>query len=126
MRNILVVDDEPCVREICVEYLSMAGYAVDSSASGEEALEAVSQRPYDLLILDLRLKGISGLTTFQRLKSMAPDAKAVVVSGSTDQFESELEEARRNGLLGVLSKPFDLNDLSAMVESALQRRMQAA
>jgi CheY-like chemotaxis protein len=46
--NILVVDDEPCVREVCVEYLSMAGYAVDESASGEEALAAVAVHPYDL------------------------------------------------------------------------------
>ncbi len=126
MRNILVVDDEPCVREICVEYLSMAGYEVDSSASGEEALEAVSQRAYDLLILDLCMKGINGLTTFERVRSVSPEARAVVVSGSVDHLEPELEEARRNGLLGVLAKPFDLKDLSDIVESALQRRMQAA
>jgi CheY-like chemotaxis protein len=126
MKNILVVDDELCIREICVEFLRMSGYRVDASASGEEALEAVSQRPYDLLILDLCMTGLNGLATFRRVKSMTPDAKAVVVSASIDRFESELNEARRDGLLGVLPKPFALQDLSAMVESAMQTQTKAA
>jgi two-component system response regulator HydG len=126
MSRILVVDDEPCVRDICVQFLSMAGYEVDTSASGEEALEAVSRRSYDLLILDLCMKGMSGLAIFNRVKSMTPAAKAVIFSCSADWFAPELDEARRNGLLGVLSKPFDLQALSALVEAALHGRMQAA
>jgi CheY-like chemotaxis protein len=126
MSSILVVDDEPCVRDVCVQFLSMAGYEVDSSASGEEALEAVARRSYDLLILDLCMGGMSGLAIFNRVKATTPAAKAVILSCSADQFALELEEARRNGLLGVLSKPFDLKALSALVESALRGQMQAA
>jgi two-component system response regulator PilR (NtrC family) len=126
MSHILVVDDEPCVRDVCVQYLSMAGHEVDASASGEEALAAVERRSYDLLILDLCMKGLSGLDTLERLRSRAPEAKAVVVSGSLDRFRPELEAARRNGLLGVLHKPFSLNDLSVLVASALGGRLQAA
>ena len=124
--NILVVDDDPFLRELYVEFLSRVGYEVDAKASGEEALEAVSHRSYDLMILDLVMTGINGLATFQQVKLMTPDAKAVLVSGSVDQFESELEEARRNGLLGVLPKPFALQDLSKLVESALQGEMRVA
>lgn len=126
MSSILVVDDEPCVRDICVQFLSMAGYEVDSSASGEEALEAVARRSYDLLILDLCMQGMSGLAIFNRVKSVTPAAKAVILSCSVDSFASELEEARRNGLVGVLSKPFDLQALSELVELALRGQMQAA
>jgi CheY-like chemotaxis protein len=125
-KNILVVDDEPCVRDICVQYLGMAGYEVDAFASGEEALEAVARHSYDLLILDLSLHGMNGLTTFNRLREIAPEMKAVVVSGSMVPFESELAEARRNGLLGVLAKPFDLLDLSVLVDSAMDGGMRAA
>jgi len=124
--NILVVDDDPFLRELYVEFLSRVGYEVDAKASGEEALEAVSHRSYDLMILDLVMTGINGLATFQQVKLMTPDAKAVLVSGSVDQFEAELEEARRNGLLGVLPKPFALQDLSKLVESALQGEMRVA
>ena len=124
--NILVVDDEPFLRELYVEFLSRVGYEVDAKASGEEALEAVSHRSYDLMILDLVMTGINGLATFQQVKLLTPDAKAVLVSGSVDQFEPELEEARRNGLLGVLPKPFALQDLSKLVESALQGEMRVA
>ena len=126
MKTILVVDDEPCVRDLCVEFLSLAGHKVDAAASGEEALEAVSRRPYDLLILDLCMRGMNGLKTFDRMRSLSPAAKVVVVSGSTDHFEAELEDAFRNGLLGVLSKPFDLQDLSALIETAFPGSMQAA
>ncbi len=126
MANILVVDDEPCVRDICVQYLSMEGYEVDASESGEEALEAAAQKAYDLLILDLRMQGMDGLTTFQRVKSVAPRTKAVVVSGSTHEYQRELDAARGHGLLGVLPKPFDLSALSALVASAIQPQMQAA
>ena len=59
--NILVVDDEPCVRDIYLQFLRLSGYEVDASGSGEEALEAVAQQPYDLLILDLCLTGMDGL-----------------------------------------------------------------
>jgi DNA-binding NtrC family response regulator len=125
-RNILVVDDEPCIRDICVQFLGMAGYDVESRNSGEQALEALSQRSYDLAILDLRLQGMNGLTTFNHMKSIAPDVKAVVVSASLHEYEKELDDARRQGLFGVLAKPFNLTDLSALVESAFQSQACAA
>ncbi len=125
-KSILVVDDEPCVRDICVQFLSMSGYEVSTSCSGEEALRAVAQQPYDLLILDLAMRGMDGLTTFSRLRALAPETKAVVVSGSLDRFGSELAPAQRNGLAGILEKPFALNDLSALVESAFGTRRYAA
>jgi DNA-binding NtrC family response regulator len=126
MNSILVVDDEPSVRDILAQYLSMAGYEVETSASGEEALEAVARRSYDLLILDLCMKGINGLTTFNLAKLMAPACKAIIISCSVDSVGSELEEARRNGLVGVLAKPFDLHALAELVELALRGQMQAA
>jgi two-component system response regulator GlrR len=124
--SILVVDDEPCIRDICTQFLRMAGYEVDAMESAEEALAAVARHPYDLLILDLRLQGMDGLTTFQRLKAISPETKAVVVSGSLEQFESELSGALENGLMGVLAKPFTLQDLSELVDSAVHGRKCAA
>ena len=126
MKTILVVDDEPCIRDLFVEFLSMAGHKVDARASGEEALEAVSRSSYDLLILDLCMKGMNGLTTLARVRSISPDAKALVVSGALDRFEAELEDARSNGVMGVLPKPFDLGTLSKLIETALPEPRQAA
>jgi CheY-like chemotaxis protein len=123
---ILVVDDEPCVRDIYVQFLRLTGYEVDASGSGTEALEAMAHRDYDLLILDLRMAGMDGLTTFSHLKSIAPQTKAVVVSGSVEEYESELETARGNGLAGVLAKPFALQELSALVDSVIHPCMIAA
>ncbi len=124
--NILVVDDEPCVRDICLQFLRLAGYEVHASCSGEEALQAVAKQPYDLLILDLCIRGMNGLATLSRVRTIAPDTRAVVVSGSLDRFESELKRAERDGLAGVLAKPFALQDLSALVEAAIEGRRCAA
>ncbi len=125
-KSILVVDDEPCVRDICVQFLSMSGYEVTTTGSGEEALEAVARQPFDLLILDLTMRGIGGLATYQHLKAIAPETKAVVVSGSLDRFESELQHAQSIGLAGILAKPFALQDLSNLVESAFDNQRRAA
>jgi len=124
--SILVVDDEPCVREVCCQCLSLAGYRVDESASGEEALAAVTLHTYDLLILDLQMRGISGLATFRRLRLLAPGAKAVVITGAAAAFESELDVARQDGLIGVLTKPFTLQELQTLVESAFRAKAEAA
>jgi CheY-like chemotaxis protein len=126
MGSILVVDDEPCIREVCVQYLSMAGYQVDESASGEEALAALALNHYDLLILDLQMHGMNGLATFMRMRLVTPKVKAVVVSGAAAEFASELEVARQNGLVGVLRKPFTLQELRVLVESAFRGQMEAA
>ncbi len=126
MKNILVVDDEACIRDLFVEFLSMSGHRVDARASGEEALEAVSSRSYDLLILDLCMKGMNGLATLARARTISPEARALVVSGAIDRFEAELEDARNNGVLGVLPKPFDLGTLSKLIETALPEPRQAA
>jgi DNA-binding NtrC family response regulator len=126
MRNILVVDDEPCIRDIYEQFLGMAGYEIESRNSGEQALEALSTRSFDLAILDLHLQGMNGLATFNRMKSIAPDVKGVVVSASLHEYEKELEDARRQGLFGVLAKPFNLNDLFALVQSAFEGHARAA
>jgi DNA-binding NtrC family response regulator len=89
-------------------------------------VEAVSNRHYDLLILDLCLKGINGLTTYSRVRSIMPEMKAIIVSGALDLYEMELKEAQRDGVLGTLGKPFSLHALSAMVESALVPSSRAA
>lgn len=125
-RNILVVDDESCIRDLCTQFLQMHGYEVDALGSGEEALAAAAHHHYDLLILDLRMKGMDGLTTFSRLKGIAPESKAVIVSGSLEGFERELLNARVNGLAGVLAKPFALDDLSSLVASVMEGRERAA
>jgi DNA-binding NtrC family response regulator len=126
MKNILIVDDEPIIRDLCVQFLSMGGYQVDACSSGEEALRTIAGQPYDLLILDLCLKGMNGLDTLKRVRSIAPQTEAVVLSGALNLYEVELQRARHDGVLGTLGKPFSLNDLSAMVEHALMRSSRAA
>ena len=71
--RILVVDDEPDVREICSRGLRQMGYDVTKAASGQEAVAMAKQEPFDILLVDILMPGMDGLQTFQAIKSLQPD-----------------------------------------------------
>jgi DNA-binding response OmpR family regulator len=70
--RVLVVDDEPMVREVLARYLAKEGYAVDVAEDGEQALAAYAQALPDLVLLDLMLPRIDGLEVFRRIREQAP------------------------------------------------------
>ena len=72
--RVLVVDDEPMVREVLARYLAKEGYAVDVAEDGEQALAAYAQALPDLVLLDLMLPRIDGLEVFRRIREQAPTA----------------------------------------------------
>src|SRR5947209_20133222 len=88
--NILVVDDETPIRTTMADILRRRGYEVVTAASGEEALGLIHQRPFDLLLLDLRLPGLSGLDVAQRAHEIQPDAAVIILTGH-GSLESAVE-----------------------------------
>src|ERR687884_119905 len=79
--RILVVDDETPIRVTMSDMLRRRGYDVVAAASGEEALALLHQRPFDLLLLDLRMPGLSGLDIAQRARELHPDAAIIILTG---------------------------------------------
>ena len=69
--RILIVDDEPGIRESLAAILEDDGYRTDAVGSGEECLEALEQRPYPLILLDIWLPGLDGLETLERIRALA-------------------------------------------------------
>jgi len=78
--RILLVDDEPLMRLSIVDALEAIGHDVEAVASGTEGIEAIRQRPFDLVITDLRLPGADGLTVLTVAKEQSPPTEVVVIT----------------------------------------------
>jgi DNA-binding NtrC family response regulator len=116
--KILVVDDEKLIRWSSSERLQRDGYEVLAAESGEQALELVAQSTPDLMLLDVRLPGIDGLSTLQRALGLNPDLAVIMMSAhSTVDIAVE---AMKIGAIDFLVKPFPFASLDAAVERALQ------
>jgi CheY-like chemotaxis protein len=112
-RRLLVIDDDATLRAVVAETLRGDGYRVDEAANGAEALDRLRADPPDLILLDLQMPGLDGFGFLDQYKqSGAPDIPIVVITATP-----ELPEAARDlGVKAVLTKPFDIGLLTAMVE----------
>jgi len=120
--KILVVDDEKTTRLALCEALNQVGYQAGHAASGYEALSALAVTPYDVVILDLQMPGMSGVQVLQEVEQAAPDTAFVVFTAhaSTDTAIAAL----RSGAVDYLRKPVSLETLFAAVERALNKQQQ--
>lgn len=118
MDAILVVDDEPLIRWSLAETLESAGYRVLEAGTACEALQFFE--PHNgriaIVVLDLRLPDSSDLSLLRRIRQIAPGCRVILMTAHGTQ--EILDEALRTGAIGVLSKPFDMAHLVAMVKGA--------
>ena len=122
--SILIVDDEAGVRSALSGVLGDEGYQVDAVASGEACLERVTRQPVDLIVLDVWLPGIDGLTTLERLRERGADAAVVIISGHGN-IESAVR-AIKMGAFDFVEKPLSIDKTLLVVANALrQRRLEA-
>jgi two-component system response regulator (stage 0 sporulation protein F) len=117
LRKLLIVDDEPKIRAMLADCLGQEGLAIDTAESGEEALARIVQAPPDLVILDVKMKGMSGLEVLRQVRASQPGLAALIVTGYDD--ERVEEEAGRLGVLGVIRKPLMLDEIRQTVRQAL-------
>ncbi|MBI5247801.1 MAG: response regulator [Elusimicrobia bacterium] len=113
MSRILVVDDDEAIRDVLKDLLfGGGGHSIDTAADGDEAIKRVSKRPYDLIILDKHMPGLSGLETLSRLKKL-PNAKGarVLMCTAADTL-SDVDEALSAGADDYISKPIDTKRLA--------------
>jgi signal transduction histidine kinase/CheY-like chemotaxis protein len=118
--SILVVDDEPHLREIACEIVKDLGYSVTAVTNGEEALAHISKRPVDLVLLDMILGGgIGGLETYQKMIKINPSQKAVIVSGySTSE---DVRKTLELGACSITKKPYTIKELSMAIRDCLEK-----
>ena len=123
MAAILIVDDEAGVRGSLGAVLRDEGYSVDVVDSGEACLEQVTQRPYEVILLDIWLPGIDGLATLERLRERREDAQVVMISGHAS-VEAAVK-ATKLGAFDFIGKPLSLEKTVLVVRNAVaQRRLE--
>jgi CheY-like chemotaxis protein len=120
--TVLVVDDEPMVRDVARAILSRLGLAVVVAGSGDEAVQLFGADPdrISLVLLDLTMPGLSGAETFRQLRAIRADATVVLMSGYSEAEASGRFVGR--GLAGFLEKPFSTQGLVNAIQGLLEAR----
>ena len=115
---ILVVDDQYGDRETLKVILEDKGYRVATAANGVEALEMVKERHYDIIFLDIRLPGIDGVETFEKVKEVDPRAVVIMMTGYTE--EDLIKRAVSCGAYTCIYKPFDMEKVIELVDGIVR------
>ena len=115
--RILVVDDESSIRDLLSKTLALADYDVDAASDGRSALERLRLYPYDLLIADLKMPGIDGLSVIREAKRLKTDLPVIIVTGYST--ETAAIEALNLGVTGYLTKPFRVPQVLAAAAKAI-------
>lgn len=117
MATIMVVDDEPMVRNLLSQFLTLRGYRVRPAKDGPDALALLKQEHPQLVILDVYMPGMNGVDVLRQLR--ANDYKGSVIALSASQDEQLLQEMLELGSVDIMGKPVDLERLAMMVEVSL-------
>jgi len=123
--RVLVVDDEPGIRQSLCGVLEDEGYLADSAASGEEALEQLRRRFYELVLLDIWLPGLDGLETLARIQELPEGDRPVVVMISGHGTIETAVKATKMGAFDFLEKPLTIQKVSVVVKNAVEHRRLA-
>jgi two-component system response regulator ResD len=116
--RVLVVDDEPMVRDVLARFLAKEGFAVDTAEDGEAALAALDRLSPDLVVLDLMLPRIDGLEVFRRIRDRGP---AAVIMLTAKGEETDRVVGLELGADDYVTKPFSPREVVARVRAVLRR-----
>ena len=120
--KIYLIDDDAAVRDALVTYLEIWDYSVDAFESSEAFLEEVDEKIQGVLVLDIRLPGLSGIELQTVLRKRRIDIPIIFITGHGD--EKTIETATQEGAVDCLEKPFDHSVLLKRIEAALIRNMK--
>src|SRR5688500_12851289 len=118
--SILVCDDEEIMRDVLETILSGAGYKVELARTGEEALEAYSQKSYDVVLMDVSMPGMGGLTALEALINLDPEAVVLMITAYAT-FDTAIS-AWEKGATGVIRKPFQNEQILAFIAKGIKSR----
>ncbi len=119
MAEILVVDDDDIIRETLCELLS-EDYACQTAATAEEALAKLESQPFDVVLTDVSMPGLSGLDLLNRVVKLYPGTPVIIVSGLSDQEQAQ--SLMGMGAFDYLLKPFRLEVVEDSVRRAVEHR----
>lgn len=120
--RVLVVDDEERFRTTLARMLTVQGFSVLALASGQEALEALARESYDVVLLDLRMPDMDGLTTLSEIKKLRPETEVIILTGHAS-LDAAMEIIKMGGY-DYLLKPCPVEDLMLKIDAAWERKKE--
>ena len=118
--RVLLVDDEPVFVDTMSKVLKARGYGVGAAAGGVEALEELQFNRYDVVVLDLRMPGMDGIATLERIRKRDPLLPVILLSGHAGM--SKAVEAMQHGAVDYMLKPAPVDKLCERIRSAVEHR----
>ncbi|HIJ80493.1 MAG TPA: sigma-54-dependent Fis family transcriptional regulator [Desulfuromonadales bacterium] len=118
--RILVVDDELSMREFLSILLEREGYKVETAASAEEGLKAIELAPFDLVLSDVQMPGLSGIQLLERIKRDSPETGVLMITAFS--AADQAVEAMKLGAYDYISKPFKIGEIKQLVKNALEKQ----
>ncbi|MCI5122762.1 MAG: sigma-54-dependent Fis family transcriptional regulator, partial [Candidatus Electrothrix sp. AUS4] len=120
MPRILIVDDELSMRDFLKILFENEGYEVTVAVDAASALDFVDKDPFDIVITDIRMPGMSGLDLLAELKQRFPDLPVVMITAYASPDDAV--QAMRKGAFDYITKPFHVDELKSVVRTAVQRK----
>jgi two-component system response regulator HydG len=121
--SILIVDDNPSMTRTTVLILRRKGYAVTTAKDGPQAIEKVKERPFDMILMDIKMPLMNGVEAHERIKHIRPEA--VVVMMTAYAVEELVQQALEEGAYGIIYKPLDIEKVVALIEEVREAKKGA-
>src|SRR6185436_2091401 len=120
-RRVLLVEDEAAIRELLRLHLSLSGFTIEEIGDGQAALERLRTTPYDLVVLDVMLPGLDGITLCRTVRAQSVNASTPILMLTALDTESDTVLGLESGADDYLTKPFGIRELMARVGAILRR-----
>lgn len=117
-QKVLIVDDEAIVRESIRDWLKDSGYDVGTAESGEEALKMIQAQDFNVMVVDIRLPGESGIAVLKEVRARKPNVKSIVITAYPS--EETISQAKELGAIDYLVKPLVPDDLEKLIKDTLK------
>jgi two-component system, NtrC family, nitrogen regulation response regulator NtrX len=119
MSNILIIDDEKAIRKTLTEILSYEGYKIEEAGDGEEGLKKFRDRPFDVVLCDIKMPKLDGIEFLDKVREVNPDVPVIMISGH-GTIETAVEAVKK-GAYDYIAKPPDLNRLLITIRNAMDK-----
>lgn len=117
LQRVLIVDDEAGIRKLIEAVLMEEGYYVHLASNGYQALEAMEKMTFELVMLDVKLPGLSGIDVLKKIRKQGSDVRVIMMTAYEElNFDKELHE---QGVTASIAKPFDITVIRQLVEKAM-------
>ncbi len=119
---ILIVDDDLLTCETFMDVLEEKGYRIAKASSGQEAIEKVQERSFDIVFIDVKMPVMNGLEIYLALRKIRPNIKVIMMTGYRQEVQDLIEEAIKNNAYTCIYKPFDVKKVLKLIEGILAKK----